>query len=171
MSLSWICFPVTKEPPPEVMQTVAVFQQTIGTISSGSDATAQMVGNAVLAEVRERLEALGFQVERQGVPVRLPVLYGEGGTARRTYHADAWWMESGVVVEVEAGGARQNNRALLDILKGMMWQDCTHLVIAVKKSYGASKQNDYEWLRDWVELLYASDRVVIPMESLTVVGY
>lgn len=53
----------------------------------------------------------------------------------------------------------------------MVWPDCIHLIVAVKHAYGQAEQDDFLWLRDWVELLYATDRVSLPFESLTVVGY
>lgn len=150
---------------------VRVFSEAMSVISSEQGSTATLKGNEVLAIIATNLEAIGFLVERPGAPVTLPVLFGEGARPRRSYRADAWWPEEGVVVEVEAGGARQNNRAILDIMKGMIWQDCKHLIIAVKKSYGRHGQNDYDWLRAWVELIYASERFTVPMDTLTVVGY
>jgi len=169
--LSWISFPITQRPPAPVVETVRVFSEAMSVISSEQGSTATLTGNEVLAIIATNLEAIGFLVERPGAPVTLPVLFGEGARPRRSYRADAWWPEEGVVVEVEAGGARQNNRAILDIMKGMIWQDCKHLIIAVKKSYGRHGQNDYDWLRAWVELIYASERFTVPMDTLTVVGY
>lgn len=169
--LSWTCYPLTRRPPEAVEATLQAFVEAAGRISSTSSHAAKLKSSQVLAEVRGGLEAAGFEVERPGSPVTLPVLFGDVGKPRRQFRADAWNPKTGVVVEVEAGGARQNNRALLDIIKGIVWADCRHLVIAVKHSYGQAEQDDFLWLRDWIELLYASDRVELPFESLTVVGY
>lgn len=170
-AVSWTCFPITSAPPEPVAQVAAIFMAAASRISSQHEASRHLDSNGVLSELRPELEALGFDVEGPQHVVKLPVLFGEGGVARRTLRADAWWPDQGVVVEIEAGGARQNNRALLDLLKGVVWADCRHLLIAVKKAYGQSGQNDYEWLLDWLSLLYATDRVALPMESVTVLGY
>lgn len=169
--LSWTCFPITRRAPEPVVEVVGVFVAAATRISSEDSSTRELNSTAVLGELRPGLEAVGFDVEGPGHTVRLPVLFGEGGTPKRTFRADGWWAQHGMVVEIEAGGARQNNRGLLDLLKGVAWSECRHLLIAVKKAYGEAGQNDYEWLFDWVSLLHATDRVSLPMESVTVLGY
>lgn len=171
MPVEWTCFPITRRPPPTVGEVAAVFEAAAAAVDSRVQETRTLSSGAVLAEVRAGLLSLGFDVEDRGHPVWLPVLYGDGGRPRRRFRADAWHEDEGVVVEVEAGGARQINRALLDILKGLVWSECRHLIVAVKHSYGSGEQDDYGWLRDWVELLYASDRIKLPFQSLTVIGY
>ena len=170
--LEWTTFPLTKPPPSAVADTMKVFEARHAEISSLVPSTTVLTSNEVLAIIRPDLVSLGFDVEGPKHRVELPVLYGERGSWRRKQNADAWNHETGVVVEIEAGGARQDNRALLDILKGCVWIHCQHLVVAVKREYHAARgANDYAWLLDWVELLYASDRLELPMDSLTVVGY
>lgn len=116
--LQWICYPVTQRPPLAVQSALRAFVQAAPRISSTSPSTAKLTSNGVVAELSRGLQAEGFEVEQSGTPVWLPVLFGDGGVPRRQFKADAWNPQTGVVVEVEAGGARQNNRALLDILKG-----------------------------------------------------
>lgn len=169
--LTWTCFPLTSRPPEAVESSLRAFTEAVERISSTDPRTAKLTSNQVAEELRQGLEAAGFEVEKPGAPVWLPVLFGDGGSPRRQFRADAWNPVTGVVVEVEAGGARQNNRAILDVMKGIVWADCRHLIVAVKHSYGQAEQDDFLWLRDWVELLYATDRVILPFESLTVVGY
>lgn len=170
-TLTWCCYPLTRRTPAAVAPALEVFEAAAPRISSTDSRVEKLDSTRVLAEIHDGLAGIGFQVERPGYRVRLPVLFGDAGRPRRRFRADAWNPDTGVVVEVEAGGARQNNRALLDIFKGIVWADCRHLIVAVMHSYGQKEQDDYTWLRDWAELLYVSDRVALPFESLTVVGY
>ena len=57
---------------------------------------------------RPGLEKLGFEVEtekRKSQKIRVPVLFGLNGQPEKTFEADAFNSNSGLVIEVEAGRA------------------------------------------------------------------
>ena len=171
MAIDWICYPVTGAPPRVVSELIGCFEQVHDHIDSGSEATQSLGSNDVLQVLRPVLEGQGYKVEHPGQQLEMPVLYGSRGRPRRSQRVDAYAPDHGLILEVEAGGARQNNRALLDVMKAMVLLDCVHAAIAVKRHYYSTVSDDYAWLCDWVELLYAAERVHLPFSTLTVIGY
>lgn len=167
--LKWVHFPRWRKPPNFIEDVVAVFGEVELSISSASK---ELGSDAVLSHVRPGLGKLGFRVEagkKKSELVRVPVLFGEFGKPDKAFHADAHHGGLGVVVEVEAGRAYTNNQFLKDLFQACVMSDVRELVIAVRQKY--REQPDYELISVFLETLFASARLKLPLEGLTLIGY
>jgi len=168
-TVAWIHYPRSREAPPFIVEVVGCFMGASDKIASskythGSD--------RVLSFVRPELLRLGFQVEagkKKADLIPVPVLFGDQGAPDKSFHADAYHKEKGVVVEIEAGRAYANNQFLKDIFQACVMHGVRELVIAVRQQY--RDQKDYELIRSFLETLYASDRLKLPLDGLTLIGY
>ena len=128
--------------------------------------------------LRSDLEAAGWAVERGKKAVEKlprPVLFGESGYAHKTFEVDAFHPETGTVLEVEAGRAVVNYQFLKDLFEACMIQDCRWLAIAVQNAYKPKSANsasdDYSKVTAFMETLYASGRLKLPLEGIMIIGY
>ena len=138
------------------------------------------VSNDVLALVRPYLEKYGYEVERgkgQDEKINVPVLYGENNSIDKSFYADAINRELGIVVEVEAGRAVRNNQFLKDIFQACMMFDVEYLVIAVLNEYHFNSKGkevigkDYQEVKTFLETLYISNRLQLPLKGILLIGY
>jgi hypothetical protein len=153
-----------------IKDVVGVMQQKVFDIASETHDT--LHSNDVLAHMREGLEALGFKVETDksaAGKIKVPVLFGRNGAPEKTFEADAFHEELGVVLEVEAGRAVVNNQFLKDLFQACMMQEARHLVIAVRNVYRGAA--DFDKVIAFFETLYASARLQLPLKSVTIIGY
>ena len=135
--------------------------------------------NEVLAAVAIGLEAAGFIVEsgkRKADKIHVPVLYGRNGKVEKSFEADAYHREHGYVLEVEAGRAVVNNQFLKDLFQACMMHEVRYLGIAVRNSYtsGSAKKlvsKDFERVVAFLDTLYASNRLNLPLEGILLIGY
>jgi hypothetical protein len=128
--------------------------------------------NVILAQVRGGLEAIGFKVEggkKSADKISVPVLFGKGGKAARTFEADAYHSEEGFVLEVEAGRAVTNYQFLKDLFEAAMMVDVNYLGIAVRNIYKRAK--DFETAYSFLDALYASERLRLPLKGVLLIGY
>lgn len=152
-----------------MLAVVDVFQAHEKGIDS---ATQSESSNAVLAIVAENLRSNGFTVEsgkRNGDKIPVPVLFGLNGKIEKSFLADAFHVDEGIVLEVEAGRAVDNNQFLKDLFQACMMQDAKHLVICVRNHYRGAK--DFEKVCVFFDTLYASHRIELPLESVMILGY
>jgi len=162
-------FPKSMATPKAVRQVIEVFKATHDSITSEMN---ELNSNSVLAEVREPLEKLGFQIENgksASQKIRVPVLYGLNGTTSKTFDADGFHSDLGIVLEVEAGRAVVNYQFLKDLFQACAMQEARHLVIAVRNIYKGNK--DFSTVIGFMETLYSSSRLLLPLESVTIIGY
>lgn len=162
-------FPKSMATPPAVRQVVDVFKAKHFLIDSK---THELNSNAVLAEVREPLESVGFQIEKgksSSEKIKVPVLYGLNGSTSKTFDADGFHSDLGIVLEVEAGRAVVNYQFLKDLFQACAMQEAKHLVIAVRNVYKGNK--DFSTVLGFMETLYSSSRLVLPLASVTIIGY
>ena len=140
----------------------------------------QLHSNEMLSLVRPGLESLGFSVETgkgkdEKIPV--PVLFGENNVIDKSFYADAQSKDGKIVIEVEAGRAVFNNQFLKDIFQACMMFEVEHLVIAVLNEYHYKKggeehvSNDFQSVRTFLETLYISNRLHLPLKSVLLIGY
>jgi hypothetical protein len=73
------------------------------------------------------------------------------------------------VVEIEAGRAVSNNQFLKDMFQASMMKDVEFLVIAVRNVYMRSRK-DFENVCAFMETMYASSRLRLPLKGILIVG-
>lgn len=144
------------------------------------DESVHRTSNDVLALVRPYLEAIGFAVETgkgKEEKIDVPVLFGENNEVDKSFFADALSADGKIVIEVEAGRAVRNNQFLKDIFQACMMFEVEYLVIAVLNEYkfnSASRQivgHDYQEIKTFLETLYVSNRLRLPLKGILLIGY
>lgn len=171
---NWIYFPTRSRPPPwaiDFVDAVASAQPAIDSATSTG-----LTSDAVLAELRPGLEALGYTVEsskRRADKVRRPVLFTERGVERVAYEVDAVHDEFGVLVEIEAGRGAQNNAVYRDLVRASLIVDARFLVLGVMAEYryAAGATQSYRDARELLEAVFASGRLEFPFEGILLFGY
>lgn len=166
--INWQYFPKSAAPTQMVRDVVQVFENIPELDSSTHDDPS----NKVLATVASGLTKLGFKVEigkRREEKVSVPVLFGLNGRTEKSFDADAHHVESGFVIEVEAGRGVVNNQFLKDLFQACMMHDVYYLGIAVRNLYKSAK--DFETVCRFFDTLYASDRLQLPLRGILVIGY
>ena len=117
----------------------------------------------VLAKLRPFLEESNFIVEtgkKRNAKIPVPVLFGENNKVEREFNADAVSKDGRIVIEVEAGGAVDNNKYLKCIFQASLMFEVEYLVLAVKIIYRKmvkgklTEQRDYEKVSSFLETLY-----------------
>ena len=130
------------------------------------------VSNDVLAKVRGGLEGLGFLVETSKTAegkIKVPVLYGANGRIEKAFEADAYHPTQKTVVEVEAGRGVTNYQFLKDLFQACVMQDVDYAVIAIRQDYRGS--DDFGKVVTFIETIYASNRLILPLKGLLIIGY
>ena len=88
---------------------------------------------------------------------------------------DAWQESTGTIIEVEAGRAVINHQFLKDFFEACVIQDAKYLVIAVCKAYKPASlktpSNDFEIVSMFMDTLYSSGRLLIPLDGVLIIGY
>lgn len=156
--------------PAGVLNAIGVFIANDSIIDSHKQS--DLKSNDVLEVLRDELVNLGFEVEKGKAAdqkIKVAVLYGLNGQTTKTFDADAFHRQDGVVLEVEAGRAVSNYQFLKDLFQACAMQEARHLVIAVRNLYLGKK--DFEAVINFMETLYASSRLQLPLHSVTIVGY
>ena len=128
--------------------------------------------NEVLGKLYEPLSKLGFKVEtgkKNNDKIRIPVLFGIDNNIDKEFNADALSNDGRIVIEVEAGRAVDNNQFLKDIFQSCMMFGVEYLVIAVRNVYRGNK--DFEKIYAFLETLYISNRLHLPLKGILLIGY
>lgn len=128
--------------------------------------------NDVLAILRPHLENVGFRVEKGKSKIQkigVPVLFGLGNQIDKAFNADAISADGKIVIEVEAGRAIDNNQFLKDIFQACMMFDVEYLVVAVRNQY--RKKDDFTHVFTFLETLYISNRLHLPLKGILLIGY
>ena len=131
-----------------------------------------LVSNDVLAVVRPYLENEGYKVEvgkSSSEKIDVPVLFEYDNKIDKSFYADALSEDGKIVIEVEAGQATENHRFLKDIFEASMMFDVEYLVLAVRNTYRNHK--DFERIYTFLETLYISNRLRLPLKGVLLIGY
>lgn len=175
MAIQWQLFPRFLKAPDHVRQLVAAFVSVADKIASPA---IQLKSNAVLGLVRPGLEAIGYEVESGRSASQIvdrPVLFGPGGKAEKSFRVDAFDPASGTIVEVEAGRAVVNYQFLKDLFEACAIQDARYLAIAVMNEYlptaARTSAKDFATVTNFIDTLYASGRLQLPLDGVLVIGY
>ena len=126
----------------------------------------------VLATVRPFLEKEGCFVEkskRKKEKINVPVLFGNDNQIDKSFYADALSYDGKIVIKVEAGQATENNHFLKDIFEACMMFDVEYLVLAVRNVY--RKHDDFQRVFTFLETMYISNRLQLPLKGILLIGY
>jgi hypothetical protein len=168
--INWVYFPRSSPPPDFGLRIVALFEGVADAIDSRT--TKDQHSDTVMAHLRPGLEELGFRVEKGKSAedkIVVPVLFGRKGKVLKCFNADAHAPSSGWVLEVEAGRAVDNNQFLKDIFQACMMHDVLHLAIGVRNIY--RKSDDFAKVESFLETLYVSGRLQLPLKGILLIGY
>lgn len=168
--INWVYFPKSSPPPEFGLSIVALFEEFANAIDSTKGS--KQNSDSVMARLRPGLEGLGFRVERgksSEEKIIVPVLFGRKGKILKCFNADAHAEKVGWVLEVEAGRAVDNNQFLKDIFQACMMHDVLHLAIAVRNTYRHS--DDFAKVESFLETLYVSGRLQLPLKGILLIGY
>ena len=168
--INWVYFPKSSPPPEFGLAIVRLFEGAAESIDSTT--TSSQHSDVVMALLRPGLESIGFRVEqgkRAEEKIVVPVLFGRKGKILKCFNADAHAPSAGWVLEVEAGRAVDNNQFLKDIFQACMMHDVLHLAIAVRNTYRNS--DDFTKVESFLETLYVSGRLQLPLKGILLIGY
>jgi hypothetical protein len=93
----------------------------------------------------------------------------------RSFNVDAFRPSDGIAVEIEAGGAIENNRVLYDLVKMVLGVVVNAGVLIVPQRYETENRrfrDQYEECRKLFDAIFANpERFKLPLEGLLMVGY
>ena len=101
--------------------------------------------------------------------IKVPVLFSINNKIDKFFDADAVSEDGRIVIEVEAGRGYRNNQFLKDIFQACMMHGVDYLVIAVRNKYRGS--DDFQRVHSFLETLYISSRLVLPLKGIILIGY
>ena len=162
-------FPRSRGLTDEMRQIVDCFNIVNDKITSETN---DLVSNDVLSILRPNFEEIGFDVETgksKGEKIDVPVLFGVDNRIDKSFYADALSHDGRIVVEVEAGQRTENNHFLKDIFEACMMFDVEYLVLAVRNKYRT--HNDFDRVYTFLETLYISNRLHLPLKGILLIGY
>ena len=167
--VNWQYFPKSDNAPSIALKIIKCFESVHSKIDSANH---QLQSNAVLSELCSSLESAGFKVEtgkKANQKIHVPVLFGLNGKLEKSFEADAFNEEEGFVLEVEAGRAVANNQFLKDLFQACMMHDVEYLGVAVRNEYKSS--NDFDRVIKFIDTLYSSNRLKLPLKGILIIGY
>lgn len=184
---AWRYFPPT-DPPPHPAADVAAamldltewFRDEFWPLTESArmetkDITKKLEPYLLPGEPRVQLEDglhAGWNVETREKYARIPLLYGENGRSLYGVEPDAIFAkEDGyrALLEIEGGGALQNNRLMKDVVETLLIPDAHHLVLAVP--HVMHSRSPYDFAINLVEALYARQVPQHHVEGILIIGY
>ena len=162
-------FPRSRGVTKEIQDVIDCFKQVETNIDSEHN---ELKSNDVLMHVRPYLEKIGFVVEsskKTADKIDVPVLFGQDNKIDKSFNADALSNDGRIVIEVEAGRATENNQFLKDLFEACMMFDVEYLVLAVRNVYRT--HYDFDRVYSFLETLYISNRLHLPLKGILLIGY
>lgn len=162
-------FPRSRGINSQMQEIINIFKSVENDISSDKN---DLVSNAVLNLLRPHLNKIGFSVETGKAAenkIDVPVLFGKDNVVDKSFYADALSEDGTIVIEVEAGRATENNQFLKDIFEACMMFDVEYLILAVRNTYRT--HDDFNRCYTFLETLYVSNRLHLPLKGILLVGY
>ena len=171
--INWQYIPKSSSTPQHMQNVVSIFEKNSIEIDSEKHT---YDSNGALEIVRSDLEKNGYQVEtskKKEGKIHVPVLFGMNGKLDKYFEADGLNAEYKTVIEVEAGRGYANNQFLKDLFQASVMHNIDYLIIAVRNIYKtrSSKSKDFEKIMSFIDTLYASERLVLPLKGILILGY
>lgn len=183
----WTHFPKDRAPNPTVKKIVEAFESHSSLIDSEkfgksgtNKAKTPFDSNFVLEQIEDDLMKIeGFSVEMKDEEgkkqlLRLPVLWGDNGKSIKEHRVDGWSEEERIMLEVEAGMMIISNKTHQDdLIKALQIPNVKHFVIACANvwDYHGSKKKPYQRVERDFSAFYHGNRLVLPFETLTIIGF
>jgi len=167
--MKWTYFPKNHKITDNLKQVVSVFDNNIDNIDSSKY---HYDSDTVLSFLATDLESIGYRVERskkETDKIKMPVLYGENGSISLSFDADAYNDKYRIVIEVEAGRAVTNYQFLKDFFEACCMSEAEYLCIAIRLHYRNSE--DYRKVCEFFNAIYASERFMVPLKGILIIGY
>jgi hypothetical protein len=153
----------------QMQDVISCFERVYAEIDSSNQ---NYPSNKILQILAPHLEKIDFRCEKGksgDEKISIPVLFGKMNSIDKCFNADAVSSDGKIVIEVEAGRATDNNQFLKDIFQACMMHEVEYLVIAVRQVYRS--QNDFEKIYTFLETLYISGRLKLPLKGILLIGY
>jgi hypothetical protein len=153
----------------DIKAVIACFERNYEHIKSPDH---NLNSDGVLKVIAEDLKLLKFKVEESKASIdkiKVPVLFSLNNRIDKFFDADAVSADGKIVIEVEAGRAYRNNQFLKDIFQACMMPNAEYLVIAVRNHYYNS--DDFKSIFQFLETLYISGRLQLPLKGIVLIGY
>jgi len=167
--IEWQLFPKNLSCPEHLIKVVEAFNKNINSIDSASH---DLHSDEVLACLFDNFINLGYSVEeskKKEGKIKIPVLYGKNGKLEKSFDADAYSKEFRTVIEVEAGRGFANYQFLKDLFEACVMTDIEYCVIAVRRIY--KKTEDFDKIVTFMDTLYSSSRLTLPLKGVLIIGY
>lgn len=153
----------------EIRNVISCFEKHYDEIKSPEN---NLNSDGVLRIIADDLELLNFKVEKSKASIdkiKVPVLFSINNKIDKFFDADAVSKDGKIVIEVEAGRGFRNNQFLKDIFQACMMPNAEFLVIAVRNSYQGT--DDFKSIFQFLETLYISGRLHLPLKGIVLIGY
>lgn len=153
----------------QIQDVIRCFEKTYNEIRSPEN---ELNSNEVLNILRPYLEEVDFRVETgksKNKIIDVPVLFGKNNSVDKSFNADGISNDGKIALEIEAGRAYLNNAFLKDVFQASMMQDVEYLILAVRNKY--KRNDDFEKIYAFLETLYISNRIILPLKGITLIGY
>jgi hypothetical protein len=153
----------------QIKAIIECFETVQDQIDSDSNT---LSSNQVLEQLKPHFERAGFLVEsgkKDNEKIKVPVLFGLGNKVDKFFNADALSFDGKIVVEVEAGRAVENYQFLKDIFQASMMHGVDYLVLAVRNKY--RHHEDFKQVYTFLETMYISSRLILPLKGILLIGY
>ena len=153
----------------QIQRVIKCFELVYDEIKSPEN---ELNSDKVLQILRPHLENIEFTVEKgktKKQKIHVPVLFGENNNIDQSFNADGISNDGRVVLEVEAGRAVANYAFLKDIFQACMMHGVEFLILAVRNNYRGA--DDFQKVYTFLETLYISGRLVLPLEGIILIGY
>ncbi len=167
--INYIYYPNNEAIPTHLENVVNVFKNNEYLISSDNHS---LKSDAVLAKLCEDFKSLNYKIEtskHKQDKISIPVLFGMNGRVVKKFEADAYNAELKTIVEVEAGRGVMNNQFLKDYFEACVMLNVDYCVIAVRNTYLEKK--DFEYVKNFFDVLYTSHKVQTDLKGLLIIGY
>lgn len=153
----------------ELRTVIACFEAVYDKIKSPENT---LNSDGVLHHLRPHLEQVGFTIETgksKAEKIPVPVLFGLNNKIDKSFSADGLSKDGRLVLEVEAGRAVANYQFLKDIFQACMMHGVEYLVLDLRNDYRGS--DDFHRVYSFLETLYISSRLVLPLRGIILIGY
>lgn len=174
--INWQYFPKSDKITNKLLETIEVFKKFEKKIDSAEiHESKKLDSNTILAILKDGLTDIGYKVEvgKSGDDkIAVPVLYGLNGKPDKQFFADGYHRDEEIVLEIEAAAAVANNRFLKDLFEACVMDNVKYCVIAVRNvNKTTNNQRDFEAVMRFIDTVYASQKLKLPLTGVLIIGY